>query len=350
MPGKPIVPPDVALVIQAYTHAIRPAFTFILISSVFGAMLLPLLIMLLGSSSSHSRRQPIFILNILSLILGIIVAVLSTHLSIYTVLFPLEEFLATEDFVQVILYMWMPWITGAILILRVIIIFAPLYVSRWQLAPLFVFPFAMKVARAVLIIVFVIQWRKKTSQGVHNQFTATAQLGTWVVKASWILEMLDNGYISLLFLWRLGSQGHLFNRVQQGTLLKEQRSSFSDRLLSLFWITSTNFIFPLVFNLCQVIILFVSNNLLLAASIENVNIYVSIISCVFASIWASTSSYQEAIASHSNLDKGNKTNKSFNLGLHFQVTQSGEEHGSTHVALDSPGEATLKASSCKGEL
>jgi hypothetical protein len=65
-----------------------------------------------------------------------------------------------------------------------------------------------------------------------------------------------------------------------------------------------------IFNLCQIILLFVADDLLLAASVENVNIYVSIICCVFASskklflssrfplmltfkwlVWASTSSF-----------------------------------------------------------
>jgi hypothetical protein len=76
------IPPTVAPVIEAYAKAIRPAFGFILISSIFGAMLVPLLIILLASSTPHSRRQPIFILNILSLSLGITVSGLSTHLSV----------------------------------------------------------------------------------------------------------------------------------------------------------------------------------------------------------------------------------------------------------------------------
>jgi len=120
---------------------------------------------------------------------------LPSWLQIYSILFPLEEIPGTEDFVQVFLYTWMPWITGAILVLRVIIIFTPQYISRWRLAMLFIFPFIVKVARAVLIIVFIVQWKRKT---VRNQFTTTAQLQTWVVKASWILEMLDNGEVYLV--------------------------------------------------------------------------------------------------------------------------------------------------------
>jgi hypothetical protein len=149
------------------------------------------------------------------------------------------------------------------------------------------FPLIVKIARAVLIIIFIVQWRRKS---VWNQFQTTAQLDTWIVKSSWILEMADNGYISILFLWRLNERAHIFDRSKIGAA-KERGASISGRLQSLFWITSTNFIFPLIFNLCQIILLFVADDLLLAASVENVNIYVSIICCVFASIWASTSSF-----------------------------------------------------------
>jgi hypothetical protein len=86
----------------------------------------------------------------------------------------------------------MPWISGAILILRVVIIFAPQYTSRWHLLPLFIFPLIVKIARAVLIIIFIVEWKRRS---VQNQFQATAQLDTWVVKSSWILEMVDNGKV-----------------------------------------------------------------------------------------------------------------------------------------------------------
>ncbi|KAJ7929043.1 hypothetical protein B0H13DRAFT_1547372, partial [Mycena leptocephala] len=54
-----------------YVQAIRPAFAFILIPTVFSAMLVPLLIMLFALSTPQTRRGPIFILNVLAICLGI---------------------------------------------------------------------------------------------------------------------------------------------------------------------------------------------------------------------------------------------------------------------------------------
>jgi hypothetical protein len=74
------IPPFVAPIIQAYATAIRPAFSFILISAIFPAMLLLLLILLLLFSTPRSRRQPIIIMNTVNMLLGIFVGALCIHL------------------------------------------------------------------------------------------------------------------------------------------------------------------------------------------------------------------------------------------------------------------------------
>lgn len=77
--SQPIPSALVVPIIEAYTQGIRPALAFILIPTVFGSMLLPLLIMLFALSTPQSRRKPIFILNVVSVALGIITASLGAH-------------------------------------------------------------------------------------------------------------------------------------------------------------------------------------------------------------------------------------------------------------------------------
>jgi len=74
----------------------------------------------------------------------------------------------------------------------------------------------------------------------------------------------------------------------------DSKGSFTNKLKTLFWIASTNFVFPLIFSLCQIVILFVKNDILVAASVAMANIYISIISTVFATIWSSTTSFKDA--------------------------------------------------------
>ncbi|GLB39318.1 hypothetical protein LshimejAT787_0604800 [Lyophyllum shimeji] len=292
IPTEIVVP-----IIEGYTQGIRPAFPFILISAVFSAMLIPLLVMLFVLSTSRTRQKPIFILNVIAICLGIVVGALCGHLTIQSILSPFTGINATEDLVYNILYIWMPWITEAVLLVRVIVVFAP-NLRRSQMAALLAFPVTIKAARAAINIIFLVEWHRKTATGAVNQFSTTQSLAdSWLVKASWVLELVDNAYISFLFLWRLGTQGHLFDESKAERVnSSNSKASFPDKLKSLFWIASTNFIFPLIFGLCQIILLFVRGHILVAASVEMANIYISIISTVFATIWSSTLSFKEATA------------------------------------------------------
>jgi len=264
---------------------------------VFSAILVPLLILLFVLSTRRTRRGPIFILNVLAVILGIVVGVLCGHLTITSILSPFAGINSTEDLVYNILYIWMPWLVETVLLFRVVAIYR-LSRSRLAMAVILAFPVAVKAARAGLIIHFLIKWHQQTFRGgVVNQFNTTNDLNTATVKVSWILELVDNMYISSLFLWRLGVDGHLFNGGRN-TVVEFKYSgtaSFTSRLQTLFWIASTNFIFPLIFGLCQIVILFIGKNILLAASIEMANVYLAIVSTALATVWSSTRSFKDAI-------------------------------------------------------
>ncbi|KAJ7475236.1 hypothetical protein B0H11DRAFT_1329536 [Mycena galericulata] len=281
---------QVAPIIEGYIQGIRPAFPFILISTVFSAILVPLLILFLTGNYRWCAIGASYDRSILS---------------------PFKGINGTEDLVYNILYIWMPWLVEAVLLLRVVAIYPR---SRQSVVALLAFPVSAKVTRAALNIVFLVQWHRRTFRGgAVNQFNTTQDLNTAVVKAAWILELVDNGYISFLFLWRLAIDGHLLDRSKRRvlenaysrgqcirlptniTFFEPMSASFALKLQSLFWIASTNFVFPLIFGLCQIIILFNGKNILLAASIEMVNEYVAIISTVFATIWSSTASFKDAI-------------------------------------------------------
>jgi hypothetical protein len=83
-PGENATLPTEAAVaiVNAYAAGIRPSVSIILTDTVFGSILIPLLTMLFYFSTSTSRCQPIFILNVLSIICGIVVAIWSTTLQV----------------------------------------------------------------------------------------------------------------------------------------------------------------------------------------------------------------------------------------------------------------------------
>ncbi|KAF8181388.1 hypothetical protein K438DRAFT_1976109 [Mycena galopus ATCC 62051] len=289
----PIPTALVAPILDGYISAIREPLAFLLVSAVFGSILFPLLLLLFAVSTPQTRRKPIFILNVFSVALGIVAAGMNAHLALKPILAPFQAVNLTEGLVFTIIDVWMPWIAEAILLVRIAIVF-----SRSELPMLLAFPVAIKIGRAVISIIFTVRWIKLTLAGISSQFAVTEDLGRALFKAGFFLELFDNAYVSSLFLWRLRWQsrpsfveGSAIQRVPG----RNEKQSYTDKLQRLFWITSTNFIFPLIFGLIRIITTFVATNATLYAVIYAVNAYVAIIFTVFATIWSSTMSLKEAI-------------------------------------------------------
>ncbi|KAJ6592005.1 hypothetical protein B0H10DRAFT_2233048 [Mycena sp. CBHHK59/15] len=118
--APPPIPTSLIIpIIDGYFQGIRPAFAFILIPTVFGSMLVPLIILLFALSTPQTRRWPIFILNALAIGLGIIVGALSTHLTIRSILSPLAGVNAAENLAFTIFDVWLSWFAEAVLVTRV---------------------------------------------------------------------------------------------------------------------------------------------------------------------------------------------------------------------------------------
>ncbi|CAK5276154.1 unnamed protein product [Mycena citricolor] len=247
------LPPSITEpIIAAYAQGIRPAFAFILIPTIFSAMLVPLFIMLLTLSTPQLRRGPIFILNTAAICFGLILAA-AAYLTaqMETILSPFRTITKGE--------------------------------GELVLPP---------IGRGVINILFTIGWAKGLFRPeTMNQFEVLEQLNPVYFKLGYTLELLDNAYISALFLWRLGRTGRVFNGESIGRF--DHKESYSDRLKNLFWIASTNFVFPIIFSVSQIATLF-RGHTTTAAGLHLANCYVEIISTVFATIWSSTASFAEA--------------------------------------------------------
>ncbi|KAF9040442.1 hypothetical protein BDZ89DRAFT_1035087 [Hymenopellis radicata] len=289
-----IIPPFVAAILKEYTDAIRPAIGFMLISAVFSAFLVPLFFMLLSMSTASSRKRPIFIINTLSILLGLVLGILSIHLSVTGILNPLVQSNAKEVFAYGVFFVWLPWITEFVLIFRVLVVYSSY--SRTRLGMIIAFPVVMKLARAGIFIHFLVLWNQLTATSTVQQYLIAEGLPRWIHECGWILELFDNMYISALFLWQLASQGHIFNGQSVGRHSDGGKYSVTNQLRTLFWIASTNLIFPIIFGVIEIAFLFQPQLQLTASMIYSANIYVSVVSTVFASVWASTSPFRDTAA------------------------------------------------------
>ncbi|KAJ6545627.1 hypothetical protein B0H19DRAFT_1267026 [Mycena capillaripes] len=289
--SSPIPTALVAPIIEAYVDGIRPAFPFILILTIFGTLLVPLLFLLLALSTPYMRRRPIFILNVVSVSIGIISSALGTHIAIRDMLSPFTDFNLTEDQIYSCLELWKAWGAETILLVRIAAVF-----PRSRLPLLLAFPITLKVARAGFYIVFDVKWVELLAK-TRNEYSVLPSLPTYILKAILVLELVDNSYVSCLFLWRLHQQRQTsLLGIQTDERINPSKQSFNTKLQDIFWITSTNFVFPLIFLLAELIAVCDGRAAVLIASLHEVNLYIIIICTVFATVWSSTTSFTEAIS------------------------------------------------------
>jgi len=224
--------------------------------------------------------------------LGIISSVLGTHFTIKSILSPFAGVIRGENLTFTVMTIWMSWFAEGVLLVRVAAVF-----PRSQLPLLLAFPMTIKVARFVVNVLFSVQWAKRlSSAGSETQFVILQALPRTFFKVEFILELIDNGYMSALFLWRLHNSVLQGSEIQRVTLSGESKRSYASKLQRLFWIATTNFIFPLIFGLIEIFTVFFAKDVILCASFENANSYVAVISTVFATIWSSTNSFKEALS------------------------------------------------------
>ena len=65
-----------------YIAALQPSITFLMIGTTFAGILLPLLVALFHFSTKNTRRKPIFILNVISITLGLVLGIYNAYIEV----------------------------------------------------------------------------------------------------------------------------------------------------------------------------------------------------------------------------------------------------------------------------
>ena len=77
------IPPEIIEpIIQGFAKAIRPSVGYVLIGSIFAGTLIPIIIALFYFSTAATRTKPVFVLNVVSLLIGIGIAVWNNRLEV----------------------------------------------------------------------------------------------------------------------------------------------------------------------------------------------------------------------------------------------------------------------------
>ncbi|RDX48915.1 hypothetical protein OH76DRAFT_1404104 [Lentinus brumalis] len=285
-------------------YTVDPALNLLLIGTVWSSFLVPIAIALFFFSDARMRRQPIFILNTCAIGLGLAVGAIN----IYNITRSISGRNVDPSITTVLTALWFltPISVQAILLFRVVAAYPPRLLN-WNRRFLIYGPFiVLLIARLINASICV----AKIAQGVHtlaNTFLAS-QL-EWDLpypKVEWFLQLFYDTYASTLFLLRLGEGRKVEARLggDDTVTTDVSRNSYAERLRTLFWIAVSNFVFPVMLNIAQIIFIFRDRNFIHGTYITMVNNYVEIIGVLLATLWCSGTKWQGSDFSRRASDTG----------------------------------------------
>jgi hypothetical protein len=193
-----------------YLAVIQPALIDIMIGHTFTVILVPLLIAMFYFSNEHSRRQPIFILNVLNVCLAFSVGIMgdSRAVSIFysllamleinisgkvnTMLSPAHPYPVSYDIIMGTLGAVQTIFVDTILLFRICSVY-PLRYLAWQRFVLLVsLPVLLKVARVINLFLFIAALTR-AAKGPNAEATLAA---LWAaapyLKIEWFAQLVDN--------------------------------------------------------------------------------------------------------------------------------------------------------------
>lgn len=291
-----MVPPEAIPVIEGFAESIvTPAVIFLMIGTIFPTLLLVMLGALFYFSTKTTRTRPIFLLNVLDLLLGIATGIWNGYIEINTLVHPFSFFSQSLYLAFGVVLSFVSWISELVLLLRLVAVFPIQLTGRKTLMAILAFPIFVKIVRLACMVCYYVQFSEVAPPYGNN--ILTIELGPThspYIKVEWTLEIFDNGYVSTLFLWRLYTT---YLKKTRGQISMLSSYGFGDslarRTMGLFWIAGTNFIFPVLLNIVQLAILFTKPDYILCTYVMLVNCYTSVVGVVFATVWSSCMSHKE---------------------------------------------------------
>jgi hypothetical protein len=176
-----------------YIAAIRPSLNFILVVTPLGAVLVPLILTLYFFSPPQSRRRPVFILNILACLSGIVQSVLNAILEAKQILYPLEP-ISKELLTTVIAFpVVSPLFIDSILLFRILAFYPVSITPTYQLVAIFALPAIVKCGRFIAAVTYL---HRFTHSSGNLPSVLLAAESTWprnpYIITEWSLQMIDN--------------------------------------------------------------------------------------------------------------------------------------------------------------
>ncbi|KAI0365824.1 hypothetical protein BV20DRAFT_1056099 [Pilatotrama ljubarskyi] len=277
------VPPPPGL---NYVAAIEPSLQLLLVGTVFSSFLVPITIALFYFSTPAIRWRPVFILNAIAIALALAESAINIYNMTRSILVrPVSIHFNIAFECMVIL---VPLFTESILVFRVVAAYPPRLMS-WRRCIAIYFPIAaFKISRLVINIIFAVTWINLVKHSADPLVAGEFGWNSAFTKVEWFLQVFDTTYVSILFLAKLQPHTYGRDRVVRSASTVSSTKSYSSRLRTLFWIATSNFVFPVLLNLAQLILVFRDRDFIHGTLVFLVNTYVVVIGVLLATVWSTS--------------------------------------------------------------
>ncbi|KAI5998181.1 hypothetical protein EDD15DRAFT_2194368 [Pisolithus albus] len=283
--------------VKVFISAIHPSFDFILASTALSASLFTLLVALFVFSTKESRCRVVFRLNVFAICLALTLGVLIGLACGKVITDPFNH--AWEGFyvAAVAFALCSPLLYDSILLTRLIVLYPIANTPSVTLVKIFAFPFCVKCARIVVLILFLDGY---TESGYVTKSFAREQDASWYrnpkITAEWILQMADNFFrvcekIHRRLLPLQTPHQHVVYSKGWVPSMYFLANNISERIRQMFYISVANFVFPLLFNIAQIILITTDRHPTAGAVVVVINNYVTLMGVLCATLWFSGSQW-----------------------------------------------------------
>ncbi|KAF9254214.1 hypothetical protein L218DRAFT_975916 [Marasmius fiardii PR-910] len=157
--------------LQSYTIGVASSVKLLLVSTVWASSLIPLLGVLLFLSTPGIRRQPIFIMNVFTVTMGIVLGIVNIKLNITLISNSFSNPMTTTAIAYIGMIVIMPIIMDCILAYRLTAVYPRLRTSIPRLGAIFIPIVIFKVARLTNVAAFLVAFTRDTQRNFMDPCT-----------------------------------------------------------------------------------------------------------------------------------------------------------------------------------
>ncbi|KAI6031172.1 hypothetical protein BKA83DRAFT_4196839 [Pisolithus microcarpus] len=272
--------PDV--VIDAFIAEIHPYFDYVLTATAFSACLFTLLIVLFAFSTKESRRRLVFRLNVLAICVAMTMGIFISVAGGKAMMDPFNQVSKSVYIASIVFGLFPPVLYDSILLTRLFALYPISTTPPTTLLKIFAFPFCVKCAR---VIVVAIGFNNYVSSELTTASLEEAAPSAWYrnpeMIAEWGMQIADNLYSVSIFLYNLHIRTSSVTRA----------GGVAERIRQIFFISVANFVFPLIFNIAQIIFITTDRSPTTGVLLLMINNYTTVVGVLCATLWFSGSDW-----------------------------------------------------------